>query len=236
MLGLSIDHLSYGYLFIRSFINFVTLQLFLLHIAVFQDLILFFYFSDDIHTLLIFTFSSAHSEGLINEEWLSVDYFTAFTHFIAVHASCCPASFLNSTIILMAPAQSVAFCDSPVVSPMVEYSEYISILYLCTGVFLLKCIALHLFPFSFVFLIQKHFSNWSKHILIFLLLSKVLVTSLWIVVIIRLYNDAIFYSDHWFNMKLHRPYGQSLQNIRKCQLKITLKSLKNVLFLKLWAI
>ena len=78
----------------------------------------------------------------------------------------------------MAPAQSAAFYDSPVVSLMVEYSEYISILYLCTGVFLLKCIALHLFPFSFVFLIQKHFSNWSKHILIFLLLSKVLVTSL----------------------------------------------------------
>ena len=35
-------------------------------------------------------------------------------------------------------------------------------------------------------------------------------------------------------MKLHRLYGQSLQNIRKRQLKITLESLKNVvLFFKI---
>lgn len=64
------------------------------------------------HTLDLLHIFFLHSEGLINEKWLSADYLTALTHFTAVHTSWCPASFLNSTIILMADSQWVAFCDS----------------------------------------------------------------------------------------------------------------------------
>lgn len=138
-------------------------------------------------------------EGLINEEWLSVDYPTAFTHFIAAHASCCPASFLNSAIILMAPAQRVAFGDPGMFFP---WSNTVNTFPSCIYALVFSSLsALPSIYFSFVFLIQKHFSNWSKHILIFLMLSKVLIP-LWIVVIITLYNDAIFYSDHWFKQEI----------------------------------
>lgn len=156
----------------------------------------------------------------------------------------------------MASFQGVAFCESCVFFYYAERREYISILHLRTWVFLPKCLALHLFPLNIIFFIQKHFSE-SKGTIIcafwfFLLLPKVLVTSLWIAVMITLCRDAILsltseitctvkYAimnvKSWINIDQNmKLYIDSIANLcrilQSVQLKISSEPLKIVVLKK----
>lgn len=156
----STDTIFHMDLFI-SFINFITCSYFSSKLLS-PKLLLFIFLIIPTHSRSSPRILSPHREGRINEEWLAADCLTALTHFTPVPASRCPAFFSNIAIILMANAQGRPSVTPVYLSTLVEHSEYISILYLCTGVFCLKCLALQLFPLNFTILIQNTFPNWSK--------------------------------------------------------------------------